>query len=143
MKWDFIRLIAIPLLTILCLATFASADQGRPGRLVTLDNKEFVFDSIMDRDIVKGRRNGSAISAPVDTITEITSFEAPKVYYCIMGLTRRNDGKKFVLHDAFMPADCNSSYITYTYQNSFTREILLANAAFEGLQKIIFEDVVR
>ena len=34
------RLVAIPLLTILCLATFAIADQGRPGRLVTLDNKE-------------------------------------------------------------------------------------------------------
>jgi len=96
------RLIAIPLLTILCLATFASADQGRPGRLVTLDNKEIVFDSIMDRDIVKGWWNGSAISVPVDTVTEITFFEAPKVDYSIigndiktgiMGLTRRNDGK--------------------------------------------------
>ena len=142
MKWEFIRLIAIPLLTILCLATFASADQGRPGRLVTLDNKEFVFDSIMDRDIVKGWRNGSAISAPVDTVTKLTSFEAPKVYYCIMGLTRRNDGKNFVLYDAFVPADCNCSYTTDTYHNSFTGEILQANAAFDGLQKIIFEDGV-
>ena len=146
------RLIAIPLLTILCLATFASADQGRPGRLVTLDNKEIVFDSIMDRDIVKGWWNGSAISVPVDTVTEITFFEAPKVDYSIigndiktgiMGLTRSSDGKKFVLHDAFMPADCNCSYITYTYRNPFTGESLQANAAIDGLQKIIFEDGVR
>jgi hypothetical protein len=54
------------------LATFASADQGRPGRLVTIDNKEIVFDSIMDRDSVKVWWNGSAISVPVDTVTEIT-----------------------------------------------------------------------
>jgi hypothetical protein len=54
------------------LATFASADQGRPDRLVTIDNKEIVFDSIMDRDSVKVWWNGSAISVPVDTVTEIT-----------------------------------------------------------------------
>jgi hypothetical protein len=54
------------------LATFASADQGRPGRLVSLDNKEIVFDSIMDQDSVKVWWNGLAISVPVDTVTEIT-----------------------------------------------------------------------
>lgn len=146
------RLVAIPLLTILCLATFAIADQGRPGRLVTLDNKEIVFDSIRERDIVKGWWNGSAITVPLETVTEIIFFEAPKVDYSIigndiktgiMGLTRRADGKKFVLHDAFMPADCNCSYLTYTYRNPFTGETLQANAAIDGLQKIIFEDGVR
>ena len=40
------RLIAIPLLAILLQVGIASADQNRPGRLVTLDNKEIVFDSI-------------------------------------------------------------------------------------------------
>ena len=146
------RLMAIPLLMILSLATFASADQDRPGRLVTLDNKEIVFDSILERDVVKGWWNGSAISVPLDTVTEITFFEAPKVDYSIigneiktgiLGLTRRADGKKFVMHDAFMPADCNCSYITYTYRNPFTGETLRANAAIDGLQKIIFEDGVR
>ena len=146
------RLVALPLLTIFCLATFAIADQSRAGRLVTLDNKEIVFDSIMERDLIKGWWNGSAITVPLDTVTEITFFEAPKVDYSIIGneiktgiigLTRRNDGKKFVLHDAFMPADCNCSYITYTYRNPFTGETLQANAAIDGLQKIIFEDGVR
>ena len=147
-----VRLIAIPLLTILFLATIASADQNRPGRLVTLDNKEIVFDSILERDLIKGWWNGSAISVPLDTVTEITFFEAPKSDYSIigndintgiLGLTRRNDGKKFVLHDAFMPSDCNCSYITYTYRNPFTGETLQANAAIDGLQQIIFEDGVR
>ncbi len=146
------RLVAIPLLTILCLATFASADQNRQGRLVTLDNKEIVFDSILDRDIVKGWWNGSAITVPLETVTEITFFESPKVDYSIVGndiktgiigLTRRTDGKKFVMNDAFMPSDCNCSYITYTYLNPFTGATLQANAAIDGLQKIIFEDGVR
>jgi hypothetical protein len=60
-----------------------------------------------------------------------------------MGLTRRSDGKKFVLLEAFMPANCNCSYITYTHRNPFTGEILQANGAIDGLQKIIFEDSVR
>jgi len=146
------RLIAIPLLAILLQVGIASADQNRPGRLVTLDNKEIVFDSIKERDQVKGWWNGSAIAVPLDTVTEITFFEAPKVDYSIigsdiktgvLGLTRRADGKKFVLADAFLPSDCNCSYITYTYKNPFTGETLQANAAIDGLQKIIFEDGVR
>ena len=80
------------------------------------------------------------------TVSEVTFFEAPKVDYSIIGndiktgiigLTRSNDGKKFVMHDAFMPSDCNCSYITYTYRNPFTGEVLQANAAIDGLQKII------
>lgn len=86
------------------------------------------------------------------TVSEVTFFEAPKVDYSIigndiktgtMGLTRASDGKQFVLQDAFMPADCNCSYITYTYKNPFTGETLQANAAIDGLQRIVFEDGVR
>lgn len=69
-----VRLVAVSLLTILCLATSAAADQDRPGRLVTLDNREIVFDSIKERDIVKGWWNGSALTVPLDTVTEITLF---------------------------------------------------------------------
>ncbi len=146
------RLVAITLLTLMGLVSVASADQNRPGRLITLDNREIVFDSITERDTVKGWWNGSALTVPINTVSEVTFFEAPKVDYSIigndiktgtMGLTRRSDGKQFVLQDAFMPADCNCSYITYTYKNPFTGETLQANAAIDGLQRIVFEDGVR
>lgn len=146
------RLVAITLVTLMGLVSVASADQNRPGRLITLDNREIVFDSITERDTVKGWWNGSALTVPINTVSEVTFFEAPKVDYSIigndiktgtMGLTRRSDGKQFVLQDAFMPADCNCSYITYTYKNPFTGETLQANAAIDGLQRIVFEDGVR
>ena len=148
----WMRLFATTLLVLSIQAGTAFADQSRPGRLVTLDNKEIVFDSLKNRDLIKGWWNGSAISVPMDTVSEITFFEAPKVDYSIIGnniktgiigLTRRADGKKFVLNDAFLPSDCNCSYLTYTYRNPFTGEVLQANAAIDGLQKIIFEDGVR
>lgn len=148
----WMRLFTITLLLLSLQAGAALAEQPRPGHLVTLDNKEIVFDSIKNRDMVKGWWNGSAISVPIDTVSEITFFEAPKVDYSIIGnniktgiigLTRRADGKKFVLNDAFLPSDCNCSYLTYTYRNPFTGEVLQANAALDGLQKIIFEDGVR
>lgn len=147
----WMRLFAITLLLLL-QAGMVLAEQSRPGRLVTLDNKEIVFDSLKNRDLVKGWWNGSAISVPLDTVSEMTFFEAPKVDYSIIGnsiktgiigLTRRSDGKKFVLNDAFLPSDCNCSYLTYTYRNPFTGEVLQANAAIDGLQMIIFEDGVR
>jgi len=148
----WMRLFAITLVLLSLSAGIVLAEQARPGSLVTLDNKEIVFDSIKNRDAVKGWWNGSAISVPLDTVSEITFFEAPKVDYSIIGnniktgivgLTRRADGKKFVLNDAFLPSDCNCSYLTYTYRNPFTGEVLQANAAIDGLQKIIFEDGVR
>ena len=148
----WMRLFAITVLLLMFQAGAAFAEQSRPGRLITLDNKEIVFDSIKNRDLVKGWWNGSAISVPLDTVSEITFFEAPKVDYSIIGnniktgiigLTRRTDGKKFVLNDAFLPSDCNCSYLTYTYRNPFTGEVLQANAAIDGLQKILFEDGVR
>ena len=148
----WMRLSAITLMLLSLSAGSVFAEQPRPGRLVTLDNKEIVFDSIKNRDLVKGWWNGSALSVPLDTVSEITFFEAPKVDYSIIGnniktgiigLTRRTDGRKFVLNDAFLPSDCNCSYLTYTYRNPFTGEVLQANAAIDGLQKIIFEDGVR
>lgn len=148
----WMRLIAVTLVLLSLSAGIALAEQSRPGRLITLDNKEIVFDSIRNRDLVKGWWNGSAISVPLETVSEISFFEAPKVDYSIIGnniktgiigLTRRADGKKFVLNDAFLPSDCNCSYLTYTYRNPFTGEVLQANAAIDGLQKILFEDGVR
>ncbi|TLM67152.1 MAG: hypothetical protein FDZ69_05305 [Deltaproteobacteria bacterium] len=148
----WMRLFAITVLLLSFSAGIVFAEQSRPGRLITLDNKEIVFESIKNRDTVKGWWNGSAIAVPVDTVSEITLFEAPKVDYSIIGnniktglvgLTRRSDGKKFVLNDAFLPSDCNCSYLTYTYRNPFTGEVLQANAAIDGLQQIIFDDGVR
>ena len=148
----WMRLPAVTLVLLLLSAGIALAEQSRPGRLITLDNKEIVFDSLKNRDLIKGWWNGSAISVPLDTVSEMTFFEAPKVDYSIIGnniktgiigLTRRADGKKFVLNDAFLPSDCNCSYLTYTYRNPFTGEVLQANAAIDGLQKISFEDGVR
>ena len=148
----WMRFSAITLLLLSLQAGTALAEQNRPGHLVTLDNKEIVFDSIKNRTAVKGWWNGSAITVPLDTVSEITFFEAPKVDYSIIGnniktgivgLTRKADGRKFVLNDAFLPSDCNCSYLTYTYRNPFTGELLQANAAIDGLQKIIFEDGVR
>jgi hypothetical protein len=147
-----LRLVAITLLMLSLSAGAVLAEQSRPGRLVTLDNKEIVFDGIKNRDTVKGWWNGSAINVPLETVSEITLFDAPKVDYSIIGnniktgvigLTRRSDGKKFVLNDAFLPSDCNCSYLTYTYLNPFTGEVMQANAALDGLQQIIFEDGVR
>ena len=148
----WMRLFAITVLLLSFSAGIVFAEQSRPGRLITLDNKEIVFESIKNRDTVKGWWNGSSIAVPVDTVSEITLFEAPKVDYSIIGnniktglvgLTRRSDGKKFVLNDAFLPSDCNCSYLTYTYRNPFTGEVLQANAAIDGLQQIIFDDGVR
>ena len=53
-------LFATSLLLLSVQTGTALAEQNRPGRLVTLDNKEIVFDSIKNRDLVKGWWNGSA-----------------------------------------------------------------------------------
>ena len=80
MKWDFIRLIAIPLLTFLCLATFASADQGRPSRLVTLDNKEILFDSIMGPTRRNdGKNSFCTMPSCLRTVIEVTSLTSTSI----------------------------------------------------------------
>lgn len=143
------RLLLIAALLTLLQAASAFAEQSRSGRLVTLDNKEVVFEGILNRDIVKGWWNGSALTVPLKTVGEVTFFETPKKDYSIIGnnirtgaigLTRLTDKRTFVLNDAFLPSDCNCSYLTYTYRNPFTSELLQANAAIDGLQKIIFDD---
>ena len=92
------------------------------------------------------------LAAPLETVTEITFSEAPNgndniigndIKTGIMGLTRRSDSKQFVRHEAFIPSGCYCSYITYTDHNPFTGQTQQANAAIDGLQKIIFEDGVR
>jgi hypothetical protein len=148
----WMRLIAITLLLFPFTAGVVLAGQSRPGRLVTLDNKEIVFESLVNRNEVKGWLNGSAISVPFDTLSEIIFVETPKKDYSIIGsnietgilvLTHRADGKMFALRDAFLPSDCNCSYLTYTYLNPFTGEVQQANAAIDGLQQIIFKDGAR
>ena len=143
------RLLLIAVLLTMLQATSAFAEQSRSGRLVTLDNKEVVFDGILNRDIVKGWWNGSALTVPLKTVGEVTFYETPKSDYSIIGnniktgsigLTRLTDKRTFVLNDAFLPSDCNCSYLTYTYRNPFTGELLQANAAIDGLQKIVFDD---
>lgn len=146
------RLLLITVLFTMVQATSVFAAQSRSGHLVTLDNKEIVFEGIVNRDVVKGWWNGSAITVPVNTVSEITFFETPKNDYSIIGnniktgvlsLTRLTDKRTFVINDAFLPSDCNCSYLTYTYRNPFTGELLRANAAIDGLQKIIFDTVPR
>lgn len=146
------RLLLITVLFTVVQATSVFAAQSRSGHLVTLDNKEIVFEGIVNRDVVKGWWNGSAITVPVNTVSEITFFETPKNDYSIIGnniktgvlsLTRLTDKRTFVINDAFLPSDCNCSYLTYTYRNPFTGELLQANAAIDGLQKIIFDDAPR
>ena len=143
------RLLLIAVLLTMLQATSVFADQSRSGRLVTLDNKEVMFDGILNRDVVKGWWNGSALTVPLKTVGEVTFYETPKSDYSIIGnniktgsisLTRLTDKRTFVLNDAFLPSDCNCSYLTYTYRNPFTGELLQANAAIDGLQKIVFDD---
>jgi hypothetical protein len=143
-------LLTAALLTMLATPVFA--EKSRSGRLVTLDNKEVVFEGILNRDVVKGWWNGSAITVPLKTVGEVTFFETPKNDYSIignniktgvLGLTRLADKRTFVLNDAFLPSDCNCSYLTYTYRNPFTGELLQANAAIDGLQKIVFDDTAK
>ncbi len=146
------RLLLIAALLAMLQAMPVFAEQSRSGRLVTLDNKEVVFEGLLNRDVVKGWWNGSAITVPLKTVGEITFFETPKNDYSIIGnniktgvigLTRLTDKRTFVLNDAFLPSDCNCSYLTYTYRNPFTGELLQANAAIDGLQKIVFEDAAK
>lgn len=146
------RLLLIAALLTMLQATPVFAEKSRPGRLVTLDNKEVVFEGILNRDVVKGWWNGSAITVPLKTVGEVTFFETPKNDYSIignniktgvLGLTRLTDKRTFVLNDAFLPSDCNCSYLTYTYRNPFTGELLQANAAIDGLQKIVFDDTAK
>ena len=117
------RLLLIAALLTMLQITPVFAEQSRSGRLVTLDNKEIGFEGILNRDMVKGWWNGSAIMVPLKTVAEVTFSETPKSDYSIIGnkiktgsisLTRLTDKRTFVLTEAFLPSDCNCSYLTYT-----------------------------
>ncbi len=140
--------IAIPILLILLQVTVAFAD-SRPGKFVTIEGQEIGFFQFDGRPIIKGWLNGTAIDIPMDTVSQIVFFDSPDINYSMFGndissgsleVTRKSDGKKFMIQDAFLPSDCDCTYVTYTYRNPFTEEINQGNTALDGLRKIIFDD---
>ena len=73
----WMRLFATTLLVLSIQAGTAFADQARPGRLVTLDNKEIVFDSLKNRDLIKGWWNvRSLVHAAVPTADSLVLSSA-------------------------------------------------------------------
>lgn len=146
-KW--LRLTAIvALLMAFQLGTVFGATT-RSGRFVTIEGQEIAFFRIQDRDTIKGWLNGTAIEIPMDTVSEIVFFDSPNVSYSMFGndissgeveVTRKADGQRFILNDAFLPSDCDCTYLTYTYRNPFTDEVNQGNTALDGLRKIVFEN---
>lgn len=146
-----ISLIAIPILFLALQAGIAFGGESRPGKFVTIEGQEISFFQIEGRPIIKGWLNGTAIDIPMDTVSQIVFFDSPDINYSMFGndissgnleVTRKSDGKKFMIQDAFLPSDCDCTYITYTYRNPFTEEISQGNTALDGLRKIIFDDGV-
>lgn len=144
-----IRLIAIPMLLIVLYAGLAFGAESRPGKFVTIEGQQVSFFRIEGRESIKGWHDGIAIEVPMDTVSQVVFFDSPSVSYSMFGneisagaieLTRRLDGKTFLLQDAFLPSSCNCTYLTYSYRNPFTDEMNQANAAIDGLRKIVFED---
>ena len=129
--------------------SFSMAGDSRPGKFVTIEGQEISFFRIEGRDLIKGWFNGTAIDIPVDTVSQIVLFDSPNVNYSIFGneisagemeVTRKVDGRTFLLQDAFLPSDCDCTFLTYTYRNPFTDETIQGNAALDGLRKIVFQD---
>lgn len=146
-KWTSAIAILVILMTLQAGSVFAEGAASRPGKFVTIDGKEISFFRLDGRTTIKGWLNGIAIEVPMDTVSQVVFFDTPSVSYSMAGnnissgnmeLTRRADGKKFILTDAFLPSDCDCTYITYSYRNPFTDEMSQANAAIDGLRKIIF-----
>ncbi len=146
-KW--LRLIAIVALFLAFSGGTILGATTRSGKFVTIEGQEISFFRIEDRDTVKGWLNGTAIEIPMDTVSEIVFFDSPNVSYSMFGndissgeveVTRRSDGQRFILKDAFLPSDCDCTYLTYTYRNPFTDEVNQGNTALDGLRKIGFSD---
>lgn len=144
-KW--IQLVVVVLFSAL-LAAPALATDARPGKCITLDGQEVGFVKL-DRDLVKGWWNGTPIEVPLSTVSEVLFIDSPKVNYSMSGndinagqieLTRKSDGKKFILRDAFLPSDCNCTVIAYTYRNPFTLKLSQESIPLDGLKQIIFSD---
>jgi len=143
-KW--VRLIAAGLFCLLLTAGHAFAADARPGKCITLEGQEISFFRL-DRSLVKGWWNGTPIEVPLSTVSEILFLDSPSVNYSMadnqissgqVELTRKSDGKKFVLSDAFLPSGCNCSFLTYTYRNPFTLELGQESLPVDGLKQIIF-----
>lgn len=143
------KVLSVSILMLALLAGGAFAGESRVGKFVTIEGQEIGFFQINDREVIKGWLNGTAIDIPMDTISQIVFFDTPNVNYSMFGneistgnleLTRKSDGKKFMIQDAFLPSDCDCTYLTYTYRNPFTEEISEGNTALDGLRKIIFDD---
>ncbi|BCR03728.1 hypothetical protein DESUT3_07970 [Desulfuromonas versatilis] len=143
------RISVFAILTVFLLLQVGPATAGdtRPGKFVTIEGQEISFFRIDGRDTIKGWLNGTAIDIPIDTVSQIVFFDTPNINYSIFGndisagemeVTRKSDGKSFFLQDAFLPSDCDCTYITYTYRNPFTDETNQGNTALDGLRKLIF-----
>ncbi|RME33274.1 MAG: hypothetical protein D6794_11770 [Deltaproteobacteria bacterium] len=145
-KW--VRVLVIALSLLVFQVGMAAAADARPGKCITLEGQEVSFFKI-DRNLVKGWWNGTPIEVPLEFVSEILFLDSPKVNYSMFGneisagqieLTRKSDGKKFILKDAFLPSDCNCTFITYTYRNPFTLELGTESLPIDGLKQIIFVD---
>jgi len=143
-KW--VRLFAVAILLLSLQVGLSFASDARPGKCLTLDGQEVSFFQI-DRTMVKGWWNGTPIEVPLSTVSEILFLNSPEVNYSMSGneisagqveLTRRSDGKKFILQDAFMPSDCDCTFITYSYRNPFTLELGNETLPLDGLKQIVF-----
>lgn len=146
-KW--VGLIAVGTMILVWQAGTALAADARPGKCITLDGQEVSFFQI-DRELVKGWWNGTPIEVPLSTVSEILFVDSPNINYSMAGneisagqleLTRKSDGRKFILRDAFLPSACNCSFITYTYRNPFTLELGQESIPLDGLKQIIFGEV--
>jgi hypothetical protein len=147
-----VSLFAITVLFLTLQAAIAFGGESRVGKFVTVEGQEIGFFQIEGRAVIKGWLNGTAIDIPMDTVTQIVFFDSPDVNYSMFGndissgnleVIRKSDGKKFMIQDAFLPSDCDCTYVTYTYRNPFTEEINQGNTALDGLRKIIFDDGVK
>jgi len=147
-----ISFIAIPILLLALQAGLAFGTQSRPGKFVTVEGQEIGFFQIEGRSVIKGWLNGTAIDIPLETVSQIVFFDSPDINYSMFGndissgnleVTRKADGVKFMIQDAFLPSDCDCTYITYTYRNPFTEEINQGNTALDGLRKVIFDDGIK
>ncbi len=141
--------IAIPILALVLQVGLAFGGESRLGKFVTIEGQEIGFFQLEGRPVIKGWLNGTAIDIPMDTVSQIVFFDSPDINYSMFGndissgnleVTRKSDGSKFMIQDAFLPSDCDCTYITYTYRNPFTEEINQGNTALDGLRKIIFDD---
>ncbi|WP_305041351.1 hypothetical protein [Geoalkalibacter sp.] len=146
-KW--LRLVAIPMLVLALLVGTAVGASARSGKFVTIDGQEISFFRIEDRSVIKGWLNGTAIEVPMDSVGEVVFFESPNASYSMFGndisageieLTRKVDGRKFIVQDAFLPSNCDCTYLTYAFRNPFTDEINRSNIAIDGLRRIVFDD---